>query len=93
MKKSLGAKKVPSKKASGKPTSKQIAQYITSKHDQITEAVHAVLNQQGLPAISLHSMRLSIAPKDMGDSACPECAENEHCVFDTDSGEWVCAPK
>jgi hypothetical protein len=70
-----------------------MAKHITSKRDQIAEAVHAVLNQHGLPAVSFHSMRLSVAAEDMSDSKCPQCAENEHCVFDTDSGEWVCAPK
>jgi uncharacterized protein (UPF0212 family) len=93
MKEPQAVKKTPSKKMSKKPTSKQMAEHIASKRDQIAEAIHAVLNQHGLPAVSLHSMRLSIAPQDLGDSACPECAKNEHCVFDTDSGEWVCAPK
>jgi hypothetical protein len=88
-KKSSATKKAVSRK----PTSKQMAKHITSKHDEIAEAVHAVLNQHGMPAVCLHSIRLSVAPEDMSDSRCPQCAENEHCVFDTDIGEWVCAPK
>jgi hypothetical protein len=93
MKESQAANETPRKKASRKPTSKQMAEHINSKRDQIAKAVHALLNQHGLPAVSLHSMRLSVAPEDMSNSACPECAKNEHCVFDTDSGEWVCIPK
>jgi hypothetical protein len=81
------------KAASSKPTSKEMAAHIMSKRDQIAEAVDAILNQQGLPAVSLHSMRFSVTPDNISDSPCPQCAKNEHCVFDPDSGEWVCAPR
>jgi hypothetical protein len=87
------AKKAPSKKAVAKPSSKEMAKRIISKRVQVTKAVHAALAQHGLPAVKLHSMRFSVAAKDMSDSSCPDCGKNEQCVFDTDSGQWVCAPK
>jgi len=79
--------------AARKPTSKQMAEYLRSKRDAIGEAVHGTVNQGGMPAVTLHSVRLAIAHQDLEDSPCGQCGENEQCVFDPDSGQWVCAPK
>ena len=88
----MATKKVSPKKVS-KMTSDAFAARMTRLHPKLIRALKGVLRESGVPGAKLNSAQLFLAHAGLSDSPCAQCTEQEVCVFDPLSGQWVCRPK
>ena len=69
-----------------------MAKAIHTKHDEVVDAVHSVLQKAGLRGVTVHSLNFSVAPEMMTGSPCsPPCQPGQSCV--ASGGRWICVPQ
>jgi hypothetical protein len=74
-----------------KPSPEETARAIHAQHDNVVNAVHAVLQNAGLHGVTVHSLHYTVAPEMMSGSPCkPPCDPDQTCT--TSGGRWVCFP-
>lgn len=87
------ATKKAARKKKVKMTAEEFAAKMVKLHPKLVRATKTVLKESGIPGAKLHSTQFFLSHADLDNPQCANCGDDEICVFDPLSGEWVCRPK